>query len=134
MEDKRISKGDYKRNSKLAIVCYIFAPIAYFSKARKKSNLVRFHAHQGMNLFLYELLFTACLVLSIIFLKEPKICVDDKTKIAIECGKVLPKEVIIILVLIFVIILYSVFTGIKNVITQQETNIPLVNNKNNLFK
>lgn len=49
-ESKSFSKKDVESGKLMAILAYIIAPIPYF--AEKNNKYVRYHATQGMNLFL----------------------------------------------------------------------------------
>ncbi len=55
-ETKKFSKEEIKDGKTMAILSYIIPPIPYF--AEKKNKYVRFHAVQGMNLFIVYLGYT----------------------------------------------------------------------------
>ena len=59
---KKFDKKDIQENKAMACLCYIIAPVPYFTET--KSKWVRYHAIQGMNLFIITVLL--CLSVSII--------------------------------------------------------------------
>lgn len=130
---EKFTKKDIEENRSLAIISYIFAPIAYYSKIKKKSKWVRFHASQGMNLFIVEILY---ILLSIILLDNIKIikeCTNSIYGITFYCGEENPVYIKLIVILLGVLVLAIVISGILNVIDKKGEKLSLIG-KWNLFK
>lgn len=130
---EKYTKKDMENNKPLAIVSYIFAPIAYYSKKRKSSKWLSFHACQGMNLFLTELIYT---FLSLALLDNIKIvrkCKNSLYGITFYCGEDTPAYLKIIVILFGILILSIIISGIVNVITKKADRLSLIG-KWNLFK
>jgi len=54
--DDQTSKKEIEDGKAMAIIAYILAPIPYF--AEKKNKFVRYHAIQGMNIFIIAVAYT----------------------------------------------------------------------------
>lgn len=124
---------DINANRNLAIICYIFAPFVYYSKSKKKSKWLAFHANQGMNLFMVELVY---LLLSIILLDKIKIiqeCTYYLYGISFYCGEENPLYIKIIVLLFGILILAIIVSGIVNVLNKKADKLSLIGNLN-LFK
>lgn len=130
---EKFTKKDIEENRSLAIISYVFAPIAYYSKAKKKSKWVRFHASQGMNLFIVEILY---ILLSIILLDNIKIikeCTNSIYGITFYCGEENPVYIKLIVILLGILVLAIAISGILNVIDKKGEKLSLIG-KWNLFK
>lgn len=130
---EKIDNKDIEQNKKLAVLAYIFPPIAYYSKAKKKSKWLGFHARQGMNLFLVELLFT---LISIILLDKITVlrdCTNYLYGITYYCGEETPMYLKICVLLVRMLIIVIAINGIVNVLCKQKLELPIIG-KLNLFK
>ena len=130
---EKFTKKDIEENRSLAIISYVFAPIAYYSKTKKKSKWVRFHASQGMNLFIVEILY---ILLSIILLDNIKIikeCTNSIYGITFYCGEENPVYIKLIVILLGILVLAIAISGILNVIDKKGEKLSLIG-KWNLFK
>lgn len=54
-KDNKITKEEIREGKGLAVVSYLIAPISYFA-GDKKNKFIRFHAIQGMNIFITALI------------------------------------------------------------------------------
>lgn len=126
-------KKDIESNKNKAILSYIFAPCVYYSKKAKKSKWLKFHARQGMNLFITELFY---LLISIILLDNiviTKECTYTLYGISFYCGEENPMYLKIIVALFGFLILCIIISGIVNVINKEGKELSLIG-KFKLFK
>ena len=130
---EKFTKKDFENNKHLAIISYLFAPISYYSKSKKNSKMVNFHASQGMNLFLIEIVY---ILLSIALLDNIKIireCTNSLYGITFYCGEENPLYIKLIVILLGILVLSIIITGIVNVFNRKKDKLPLIG-KWNLFK
>lgn len=132
-KQERYTKKDIESNKCLAIISYLFAPIAYYSKVRKNSKWIKFHSSQGMNLFLVEIMYT---LLSIALLDNIKIireCTNYLYGITFYCGEENPLYIKLIVIILGVLLLAMIISGIINVLNKKAKRLSLIG-KWNLFK
>lgn len=105
---KKFDKKDIQENKAMACLSYIIAPVPYFIET--KSKWVRYHAIQGMNLFVVEVLL--CLLVTIInsLIFWPFLFLKTITKICLY---------------VFMVI-YAII-GIINVCNEEAKELPLIN-------
>lgn len=126
-------KNDIENNQSMAILCYIFAPLVYYSKLKNKSKWLKFHAKQGMNLFMVELLY---ILLTIILLDKITVlreCTYYLYGISFYCGEENPLYIKVIVLLIGILVLAILISGIVNVLNKKGDKLSLIGNLN-LFK
>lgn len=126
-------KKDIENNQRMAILAYVFAPVVYYSKAKKKSKWLKFHSRQGMNLFMIELLYT---LFSIILLDKITVlreCTYYLYGISFYCGEENPLYIKMIVLLIGILVLALLINGIVNVLNKKGDKLSLIGNLN-LFK
>ncbi len=132
-KQERYTKKDIESNKCLAIVSYLFAPIVYYSKVKQKSKWIKFHASQGMNLFIVEIIY---ILLSIALLDNIKIireCTNSLYGITFYCGEENPLYIKLIVILLGILVLSIAISGILNVINKKGKKLSLIG-KWNLFK
>lgn len=105
---KKFDKKDIQENKAMACLCYIIAPVPYFTET--KSKWVRYHAIQGMNLFIITVLL--CLSVSII-------CSVLIFNLSIL--KAILKAALYAFMIIYAII------GIINVCNEEAKELPIIN-------
>ncbi len=130
---EKFTKKDIEENRRLAIMSYVFAPIAYYSKSKKKSKWVSFHASQGMNLFIVEIIY---ILLSIALLDNIKIireCTNSLYGITFYCGEENPMYIKLIVILFGILVLSIAISGVLNVVDKKGEKLSLIG-KWNLFK
>ena len=131
--NKKLNYKDIENNKWMAIMAYILPPVAYYSKAKKKSKWLSFHARQGMNLFLVELLFS---LISIILLDKITVlrdCTNYLYGITYYCGEETPMYLKICVLLVGVLLVVIAVNGIVNVLCKEKEKLPIIG-KLNLFK
>lgn len=131
--NKKLNYKDIENNKWMAIMAYILPPVAYYSKAKKKSKWLSFHARQGMNLFLVELLFS---LISIILLDKITVlrdCTNYLYGITYYCGEETPMYLKICVLLVGVLLVVIAINGIVNVLCKEKVELPIIG-KLNLFK
>ena len=132
-KEKKFTKKDIENNKCLAIISYVFAPIAYYSKTKKKSEWVKFHATQGMNLFLVEILYVLFSIALLDNIKIIRECTNSLYGITFYCGEENPLYIKLIVILFGILILAIAISGIFNVIDKKGEKLSLIG-KWNLFK
>lgn len=126
-------KKDIENNQIMAIFSYVFAPLVYYSKSKKKSKWLKFHARQGMNLFMVELIY---ILLTIILLDKITVlreCTYYLYGISFYCGEENPLYIKVIVLLIGILVLAILISGIVNVLNKKGEKLSLIGNLN-LFK
>lgn len=120
---KNFNKKDIEDNKGMAILSYILPPIPYF--ALKKSKWVKYHAVQGMNLFVIALAYSILFYILSSVIKVTKTC--TLWGIEYECGKVTPRWVTWPLGIIGMLIGVIAIIGMFNVINGKAKELPVVN-------
>ena len=105
---KKFDKKDIKENKAMACLCYIIAPVPYFTEY--KSKWVRYHAIQGMNLFVVTVLLTlsVSIICSVLLFNFPIL-------------KAILKAALYAFMIIYAII------GIINVCNEEAKELPIIN-------
>ena len=105
---KKFDKKDIQENKAMACLCYIIAPVPYFTET--KSKWVRYHAIQGMNLFIVTVLFSlsVSIICSILIFDFPLL-------------KAILKAALYAFMIIYAII------GIINVCNEEAKELPIIN-------
>lgn len=105
---KKFDKKDIKENKAMACLCYIIAPVPYFVET--KSKWVRYHAIQGMNLFIITVLLSlsVSIICSVFLFPFPFL-------------KAILKAALYAFMIIYAII------GIINVCNEEAKELPLIN-------
>ena len=130
---ERFDKKDIDNNKNMALISYIFAPAVYYSKNKKNSKWLKFHAIQGMNLFIVELIY---ILLTIILLDKITVlreCTNYLYGISFYCGEENPLYIKLIVLLIGILILAILISGIVNVLNKKAEKLSIIGNLN-LFK
>ena len=122
-EEVHVSKEDINNGKGLALICYIIAIIPFF--AEKDNDFVKYHAKQGMNLFVVDAIY-------IILNSALKPIVQIKTCTTV-CFYDTPWIFSFISGLISIILLIFSGIGMYNVIREKVVPLPLIS-KLNLFK
>lgn len=120
---KNFNKKDIEDNKGMAILSYILPPIPYF--VEKKSKWVKYHAIQGMNLFVIALAYSILFYILSSVIKVTKTC--TLWGIEYECGKVTPGWVTWPLGIIGILIGVIAIIGMFNVINGKAKELPVVN-------
>lgn len=130
---EKFDKKDIDNNQNMAVLAYIFAPVVYYSKSRKKSKWLKFHARQGMNLFMVELLYTLLTIILLDKIVVMRECTYYLYGISFYCGEENPMYIKIIVLLIGILVLAIAISGILNVLNKKGDKLSLIGNLN-LFK
>lgn len=108
ISSKKFDKKDIIENKAMACLAYIMAPVPYFVET--KSKWVRYHAIQGMNLFIIEVIL--CLIVTVIN--------------SLIFWPFLFLKTIIKLSLYAFMVIYAII-GIINVCNEEAKELPLIN-------
>ena len=104
---KKFDKKDIEENKAMACLAYIIAPVPYF--VEDKSKWVRYHAIQGMNLFILTVLFALSVsIISSVFLFDFPIL------------KAILKALLYAFMIIYALI------GIINVCNEEAKELPII--------
>lgn len=133
VKQDRYTKKDIESNKYLALVSYLFAPISYYSKARKDSKWIKFHSSQGMNLFLLEIIYVLLTVALLDNIKIIRECTNYLYGITFYCGEENPLYIKLIVIILGVLLLAMIISGIINVLNKKAKRLSLIG-KWNLFK
>lgn len=130
---EKFDKKDIANNQVMAILSYIFAPVVYYSKSKKKSKWVSFHAKQGMNLFMVELLYILVTIVLLDKITVVRECTNYLYGISFYCGEENPIYIKLVVLLIGILIVAILISGIVNVVNKKAEKLSLIGNLN-LFK
>ncbi len=125
----QFTKEDIEANRIKALLSYVFAPIPYLDK--NSSPFTKYHACQGMNLFIVVVGYFLLRIILTTLIKEQQICAIASGN-EIFC-RMTPSWVLIPLNIIGLLLTALAVVGVCNVLLGKAVALPLVS-KLNLFK
>lgn len=122
----KITKEETAKGKALAIISYfgVLALIPYF--AERKNKFVRFHAVQGMNLFLIELIVNVCLGM-LVSLKSNSYCANNPVVCAVSGGFGVIGSLSFIYQVLWTVVLTLAILGIIYAAKGQAKELPIIN-------
>lgn len=129
----KFDEKDIEMTKRLSLLAYIIPPLAYYNKKKKTSKWLKFHARQGMNLFLLELIYILVGILLLDKITVIRKCTYSLYGISFYCGEETPLYLKLSVLFVGLIILDIAVVGIINVIKEKGKKLPLIG-RFNLFK